>query len=70
MRVTPSTRSCVLTLAAAGFVAALSACATGTSNGDNTQASNVPAKRWNEDNLIQQNQLLPNGLRLLRYFYW
>jgi hypothetical protein len=70
MRVTISGRSCLLTLAAAAIAAALSACATATPNGDNTQASNIPAKRWNEDNLIQQNQLLPNGLRPLRYFYW
>lgn len=70
MRSGRSGRTCLLVLAAGMVVTALSACATAVPAGDNTQASNVPAKRWSEDNLIQPNQLLPNGLRPLRYFYW
>jgi hypothetical protein len=47
----------------------LAGCASATSGGDNTSASAAP-QRWNQDRLIQQNQLLPNGLRPFRYFYW
>lgn len=70
MQVSRSGRSCLLAMAAVIVAMALNACASGTSGSADAQASNVQPKRWNENNLIQPNQLLPNGLRPLRYFYW
>lgn len=70
MRVTRSGPSRWLALAVLGGAIAFGGCASGTPSGADSEASNAAPKRWNEDNLIQQNQLLPNGLRPLRYFYW
>jgi hypothetical protein len=71
MRVIGSYSSRLLVLAVLSGAIALGGCAAGmASGGADAEASNAAPKRWNEDNLIQQNQLLPNGLRPLRYFYW
>ena len=70
MRVTGSGPSRLLALAVLGGAIALGGCTAATPSGGDTEASTAAPKRWNEDNLIQPNQLLPNGLRPLRYFYW
>ena len=70
MRVTITGRSCVLPLATVGLALALNGCAAGTPSSTEAQVSNAQSTRWSEDNLVQPNQLLPNGLRPLRYFYW
>lgn len=62
-------RSCLMLLTAVS-VAALGACSTAPATRGEVAASAAPQQRWSEDKLIQQNQLLPNGLRPLRYFYW
>ena len=54
----------------AGGCATAPAPATATAPNDNAVASVNPQQRWSPDHLIQQNQLLPNGLRPFRYFYW
>jgi hypothetical protein len=59
-------RVSVLTL----IVLGLAGCAAATPGSDNTVASAAPQQRWNPDAPIQQNNLLPNGLRPFRYFYW
>ena len=71
MRVTGSGPPCWLALVVLGGVIALGGCTAAAPSGSgDTEVSNAAPKRWNENNLIQQNQLLPNGLRPLRYFYW
>lgn len=52
------------------LVLGLAGCASATPAGDNAIATAAPQQRWNPDAPIQQNNLLPNGLRPLRYFYW
>lgn len=54
-----------------GVIAAplLAACAARQPPANAAQAA-PPAARWTQDTLIQPNQLLPNGLRPLRYFAW
>ena len=52
------------------LVLGLAGCAAATPAPDNTVASAAPQQRWNPDAPIQQNNLLPNGLRPFRYFYW
>lgn len=59
-----------LALIVLGLSGLVGACATARPGADNSVASATPQQRWDPDNLIQRNQLLPNGLRPLRYFYW
>ena len=60
----------LLALAVLGGAIALGGCAAENPNVGDSQGSNAAPKRWSEDNLVQPNELLPNGLRPLRYFYW
>jgi hypothetical protein len=70
MRIAEPGRSLALALIALGVAATLSACATATQGAGPAAGATVPPDRWSESHIIQQNQLLPNGLRPLRYFYW
>ena len=79
-------RSCVMALVALSIAALGACAATPASDGQvaasgtpgaaapgsegQLTASGTPQPRWSEDKMIQPNQLLPNGLRPLRYFYW
>lgn len=60
----------LLTLLGLGLAGFVGACATAPPANDDAVAAASPQQRWTPDHLIQQNQLLPNGLRPLRYFYW